>query len=278
MSAAALSSALARACHPAPTVAVTGFATVLASAAGNSARTCLLLAIAVLAGQLSIGWSNDRLDVARDRAVGREDKPLATGELALRQADLAIAAALAVTIAFSLSLGWRAGLVHLGAVGCGWLYNLWAKGTVVSWLPYAAAFAALPAIATLARPAHPGPAGWVLGAGALLGVTGHLTNALPDLAGDLRTGIVGLPHRLGARRSLRLAAALLVGATALIVFGPSGAVGPLGWAALAAGVAAGAGTARLAEVGPASRAAFYGILLSIAIDLAVIVVSGHQLR
>jgi len=46
------------------------------------------------------------------------------------------------------------------------------------------------------------------------------------------------------------------------VFGPSGAAGPLGWAA----------------VGPASRAAFYGILLCIAIDLTVIVVAGHQLR
>jgi len=274
----ALSSALARSCHPAPAVAVTGFATVLAATAGNSVGTCGLLAVAVVAGQLSIGWSNDRLDAARDRAVGRDDKPLATGELALRHADLAIAAALAVTIAFSFSLGWRAGLVHLGAVGCGWLYNVWAKATALSWLPYAAAFAALPAIATLALPAHPGPAAWVLAAGALLGVTGHLTNALPDLAGDLRTGVVGLPHRLGARRSLRLAAALLVAATAVIVVGPSGAVGPLGWTALGAAVAAAAGAARWAEVSPTSRATFYGILLAVALDLAVIVVSGHQLR
>ena len=36
-----------------------------------------LVTAAVLCGQLSIGWSNDLVDLARDRAVGRRDKPLA---------------------------------------------------------------------------------------------------------------------------------------------------------------------------------------------------------
>ena len=39
----------------------------------------LLVTAAVLAGQLSIGWSNDLIDARRDRAVGRTDKPLAVG-------------------------------------------------------------------------------------------------------------------------------------------------------------------------------------------------------
>ena len=39
----------------------------------------LLTGLAVLAGQLSIGWSNDLLDRSRDVAAGRSDKPLATG-------------------------------------------------------------------------------------------------------------------------------------------------------------------------------------------------------
>ncbi len=270
--------ALARSCHPAPTVAVTAFATALGATAGNSAATCTLLAVAVWAGQLSIGWSNDRIDAERDRAAGRQDKPLARRAVSPGTADTAIRVALAVTAAFSFALGWRAGLVHLGAVGCGWLYNLWLKGTWWSWLPYAAAFGALPAIATLALPAHPLPGGWVVAAGALLGVAANLTNAVPDLAGDRRTGVVGLPHRLGARRSLLLAALLLVAATLLAAIGPAGAVTPLGWGVLAASVLAAAGAARLAARDPRGKLSFYGLVAVVGLDLVLIVVTGHQLR
>ena len=59
-------------------------------------------------------------------------------------------------------------------------------------------------------------------AGALLGVGAHLVNVLPDLADDAATGVRGLPHRLGARRSSVLAAAVLVGATVVIVVGAPG--------------------------------------------------------
>ena len=60
-------------------------------------------------------------------------------------------------------------------------------------------FGVLPAIATLgqAYPRFPRPG--CSAAGALLGVAAHVTNVLPDLADDDRTGIRGLPHRLGAR-------------------------------------------------------------------------------
>ena len=59
----------------------------------------------------------------------------------------------------------------------------------------------------------------MVAAGALLGVGAHLVNVLPDLADDAATGVRGLPHRLGARRSSALAAAVLVGATVVIVLG-----------------------------------------------------------
>ena len=45
--------------------------------------TAALVVAAVLAGQLSVGWSNDLVDVGRDRRAGRTDKPLATGEASL---------------------------------------------------------------------------------------------------------------------------------------------------------------------------------------------------
>jgi 4-hydroxybenzoate polyprenyltransferase len=271
-------SALARSCHPAPTVAVTCFTTVLGAAAGNGAGTCTLLAVAVLAGQLSIGWSNDRIDAARDRTAGRTDKPLASGELALRTADMAIALALLTTVAFSLSLGWRAGLLHLGAVGCGWIYNAELKSTWWSWLPYAAAFGALPAIATLALPTPTWPAAWAVVAGALFGAAANLTNALPDLAGDRLTGVVGLPHHLGARPSLLTAVALLIAATCCAAFGPPGATTALGWAALALSVLAAVAGAVLAFTRPTSKISFYGIVAVVGLDLVLIVVDGHHLH
>ena len=49
---------LARACHFQPTVAVVAVTTALAALAGRGAVGCVAVAVAVLAGQLSTGWSN----------------------------------------------------------------------------------------------------------------------------------------------------------------------------------------------------------------------------
>ena len=59
--------ALALATHLGPTVAVTTVATLLAVSAGVPGGHVVLVALAVLAGQASIGWSNDWLDADRDR-------------------------------------------------------------------------------------------------------------------------------------------------------------------------------------------------------------------
>ncbi|HYF72733.1 MAG TPA: hypothetical protein VD864_07915, partial [Nocardioides sp.] len=66
-----MSSGLVRAAHAGPASAVVVLATLLAVAGGLPPARVLLVASAVLAGQLSVGWSNDLVDEARDRAVGR---------------------------------------------------------------------------------------------------------------------------------------------------------------------------------------------------------------
>jgi 4-hydroxybenzoate polyprenyltransferase len=71
---------------------------------------------AVLTGQLSIGWSNDLVDAPRDRAVGRTDKPLATGALDERLVRVACVVAVLATVPLSLLCGVVAGLVHLATV------------------------------------------------------------------------------------------------------------------------------------------------------------------
>jgi 4-hydroxybenzoate polyprenyltransferase len=275
---ATLLGSLGRSCHPAPTAAVTVFTTVLAAVAGNSVATCALVAVAVLSGQLSIGWSNDRIDAARDRRAARTDKPLAAGELSRRDADVSIALALAATIGFSLALGWRAGLVHLGAVGCGWIYNLGVKASWCSWLPYALAFGALPAVATLALPTHPAPAAWAVASAALLGITANLTNPLPELDSERATGVLGLPHHLGARASVLLASGLLLTASVGITLGPPGPPGDIAWVLLGIAMAILAAATPRMWHRPASPASFYGIIAIAGLDLILVALTGHHLH
>lgn len=74
---------LLRAAHAGPALAVTVLSALLALSAGLSPGRAALVTAAVLAGRLSVGWSNDLRDRVRDAAVGRSDKPLATGALAV---------------------------------------------------------------------------------------------------------------------------------------------------------------------------------------------------
>jgi 4-hydroxybenzoate polyprenyltransferase len=85
--------ALFRAAHAPPTLAVTALATAIAASSGRDFRGTVLVAAAVLAGQLSIGWCNDLVDRDRDRAAGRDDKPIVTGAVSARLVTWACAAA-----------------------------------------------------------------------------------------------------------------------------------------------------------------------------------------
>ncbi|MGZ4640091.1 MAG: UbiA family prenyltransferase [Actinomycetes bacterium] len=224
--------ALVKAAHPGPCAAVTLVGTALAATAGAPAGTCVVLAAAVLAGQLSIGWANDAVDHRRDLAANRRDKPVARGALTPRAVWRAAALAAAACVPLSLALGAAAGVVHLVAVAGGWAYDLGLKRTVWSAVPFAVSFGLLPAVATLALPEPVTPPWWATAAGALLGVAAHLANALPDLDDDVSAGVLGLPQRLGPRRT-RVAAGSALGAAAVVLtVGPGVPLGVAGAALL----------------------------------------------
>ena len=209
---------LVGAAHIGPSLAVTLLAGLLAAAQGLGPGRGSLLVTAVLAGQLSIGWSNDLIDANRDRRAGRADKPLATGGSgAVTVVRLACIVAVVACVVLSIALGPTAGLIHLGCVAAGWAYNLGLKATVWSWVPYAVSFGGLTAVVTWADGVSP-PWWWPVGA-ALLGVGAHLLNVLPDLDDDAAAGVRGLPHRLGPRRIAPVAAAVLVAASAVVLVG-----------------------------------------------------------
>ncbi|MEP6463062.1 MAG: UbiA family prenyltransferase, partial [Frankiaceae bacterium] len=127
--------ALIKASHPMPAIAVTAFVVAFAGTAGLAAGRTGLLAAAVFAGQLSVGWCNDYLDAGRDAAAGRRDKPIPAGLVPAATVGTGALAALAACVALSLMLGARPALVHLAAVGSAWSYNAWLKFTPASFLP-----------------------------------------------------------------------------------------------------------------------------------------------
>src|SRR6185369_10836048 len=205
-------------------------------------------------------------DRDRDVRVHRADKPVAAGTLAPTTVRTAAAVAAVAVVPLSLLSGWFAGSLRLIAVASAWSYNLWLKATVLSVLPYAISFGLLPAFITAGLPGHP-VYGWLVAAGALLGAGAHFANVLPDIDDDLRTGVRGLPHRLGATGS-RIAAGTLLAA------GPLGPPGALGVGAVAVAIAAAVGAGVLGRR-PGSRAAFLGVLVVAAVDVALLLASGR---
>ena len=229
---------LVAASHPLPSAAVTAFSVAVAAAAGRSPGGAVLTGLAVLAGQLSIGWSNDLLDRGRDIAAGRSDKPLATGAADPGLVRLATVVAVVACVPLSLANGLLAGTVHLVAVAGGWAYNLGLKRTWASPVPYAVSFALLTCFITLGLDGAPWPKPWAVAAGALLGVGAHFLNVVPDVEDDLAEGVRGLPQRIGARASAVTGAVLMATASALVVSGPEGPVPWWGWLGLVAAIGA----------------------------------------
>ncbi|MBM7807239.1 4-hydroxybenzoate polyprenyltransferase [Geodermatophilus bullaregiensis] len=268
--------ALVRATHAPPALAVTAVATLLAVAAQLSAGRVTLVGLAVLAGQASIGWSNDWLDADRDRAVARADKPVVQGAVdpaVLRTAALAAAAA---AVVLSLLLGPVPGLLLLVLVASGWAYNAGLKRTAASGLPYLTGFGALPAGVVAAAPGAPAAPWWLPAAGAALGAAAHLANVAPDMEEDLATGVRGLPHRLGARVSAAVGALLLGTASLVLVLGPDGPPAWWGWAGLVLAVPAVA-VAALAGTDRFRRLAFPAVLLLTVLDVVLLLAGGAAL-
>ncbi len=210
---------LARASHPAPSVAVTALGLTIGSATGLALPTLTVLGSALLLGQVSVGWSNDWIDAKRDRVVARLSKPVAVGTVSVAVVRAAAFVAVALALIVTAFLGWLCVVAHACALVSAWLYNAGLKKTVASWVPFAVSFGLLPAIASLAFSPPKWPTAWIVAAAACLGIAAHFANVLPDLADDKNTGVRGLPHRVGATRSGIAAFGLLGVASVAVMLG-----------------------------------------------------------
>ncbi|SCG58216.1 UbiA family prenyltransferase [Micromonospora coxensis] len=270
---------LVRASHLEPTVAVTVVAGLLAHGVGHAWPGVAAVAATVLASQLATGWTNDALDAGRDAAVGRTDKPVAAG--AVRRRTVAVAAAVAATATPLLALTTNPVAALWATVGLlsALLYDWPLKSSPVSVLPYAVSFGALPAFVVLALPGAPAPPAWLVVAAALLGAGAHFANVLPDLADDARTGVRGLPHRLGPAGSRVAAAGLLLAATVALVVGPPGPPSWLGWSAVAVAAVVPPlgwyGGRAATRAGGRPVAVFRAVMVVALIDVVLLVASGR---
>jgi protoheme IX farnesyltransferase len=264
---------LLRSCHPEPGAAVTVGSALLAVSTGRDARGVVVVAAAVAASQLAVGWHNDWLDAERDAQARRTDKPLATGAVSRRAVGIAAVVATIATVPLALLSGPWAGLAATIGLLSSLAYNWPGKFTALSVVPYVISFAALPAFVVLGLPGHPAPPWWLLAAGASLGGGAHFANVLSDLDDDERTGVRGLPHRLGARWSAVAAGVLLAVTSALLVFGP-GSPRPLAMAGLAVAIAVLVVGLGVQWRVPTSKAGFRAVLVAALIDVALLLTAG----
>jgi 4-hydroxybenzoate polyprenyltransferase len=185
--------------HPGPSLAIAALTTLLAAEAAPHGIGPVLTGPALLAGQLSVGWSNDACDAARDAAAGRTDKPLARGDISARAVWTAAAVSVAAGLAMALAISPLTGALYVLVIAPAWAYNLGLKSSPWSGVMYVLGFGPLPAYAASTLPGQPVPRWPVTLAAALLGLGAHFANVLPDLAADRQTGVGGLPQRVAAR-------------------------------------------------------------------------------
>lgn len=262
--------------HPGPTLAVTAITVLLGTGIGLEPWRLVVLGAAMLCGQASVGLSNDWLDAARDRAAGRTDKPVARGEVGIPPVRLTAFALLILAVVLTVPLGASALLAHGMFLAAGWAYNLGLKGTVVSVCPYLVGFGVLPLFVTLSLPAPALATWWAIGTGAVLGVAAHFANALPDLEADRASGVVGLPHRVGARACGIVTFAALAAASGLMTFGP-GSPGIAQWITLGAGAVIVVTGLVLTFARPPGRPLFRLVILGALLAVVALVLSGSSL-
>jgi 4-hydroxybenzoate polyprenyltransferase len=206
-----------RAAHFGPTVIVTT-ASFLLSLSQYSIIDSLRVAIAIFAGQLVVGWSNDFIDAPLDIAAHRTKKPIVSKEINPEQLKKSILVALLAALLLSLfsPLGLTGTLIHFLGILSATFYNFKLKSTIISPLPYIVSFGALPWAIYL--PAGNQPPLWLFIDFMLIAVAFHFFNVLKDFQWDINQGVLGLPQRLGRNASLVISISLVISAIFVLIY------------------------------------------------------------
>ena len=198
--------------------------------------------------QASIGALNDLHDAPED-AGRKPGKPIPAGLVSVPVAGAVIVAAAAIGIALAIGVDGRIAVLAVVVLLIGYGYDLVAKGTAWSWLPFAVGIPILPVYGWLAARGALDPAFAILVPAAVAaGAALAIANSLVDVDRDRAAGRTSVAAELGTARAVRVEVALLVavavaavGSAAISGTGPAavgvaavGAIPPI--AALAAAV------------------------------------------
>ncbi len=208
---------LLKAAHFAPTLIVTAISFAFAMHYWWEGPA-FVIAFGVFTGQLVVGWSNDLYDLADDLKHQRSKKPLVAGLITKQYLQKWLRFMVPFSFVANLlgPLGIKGGSVYMLGIACGVAYNFYFKFSILSPLPYAIAFAALPSSVAISKDINPPM--WMLLGGALFGMAAHFINVLKDMDQDQASGIKGLPQRLGKVKSIVAAILLILLGIAVLIF------------------------------------------------------------
>ncbi len=169
-----------------------------------------VIAFGVFTGQLVVGWSNDLYDYEDDLRHNRLNKPLVAKTISKESLQKWLRFMVPFSFVANLlgPLGIKGGLVYMLGIACGVAYNFYFKFSLLSPLPYAIAFAALPSCIAISKDITPPT--WMWLGGALLGMAAHFINVIKDMKEDQISEIGGLPQRVGSKQSILVATSLIV--------------------------------------------------------------------
>lgn len=182
----------------------------VAMIATGDAATAARLGVSMTALQASIGALNDIVDAPAD-AGHKPGKPIPSGLVSSGFASGVVVAGGLTGLALALASGWP--LVALAATGLaiGYGYDLIAKGSAWSWLPFAIGIPILPLFGWFG--AAGGVPAWfaaLLPMAVLVGAAIAIANARADLERDEAAGVGSVAVRLGLARSWWVGTACLV--------------------------------------------------------------------
>jgi 4-hydroxybenzoate polyprenyltransferase len=208
---------LLKAAHFGPTLIVTSISFAFATYYWWEGPA-FVIAFGVFTGQLIVGWSNDLYDYDDDLRHQRTKKPLVSGLITKHYLRKWLRFMVPFSFVANLlgPLGIKGGSVYMLGIACGVAYNFYFKFSILSPLPYAIAFAALPSSVVISKDLNP-PV-WMLLGGALFGMAAHFINVIKDMDQDQASGIKGLPQRQGKVKSIVTAILLILLGVAAVMF------------------------------------------------------------
>ena len=175
------------------------------------------LGVAMFALQASIGALNDVVDAPRDGG-SKPGKPIPAGLVSSSTAQAVAASAAIVGLALSAASGVATLGLAVVVLAIGYAYDLFAKGTTWSWLPFAVGIPLLPVFGWYGAAGTLAPVFALLVPVAVItGAALAIANARADAERDAASGTDSVAIRLGAERSWMLASGLLVAVVVIAI-------------------------------------------------------------